>query len=406
MRFQDEASGAVCPGFFACFTAFASYNYFEEWKLAPYFLAFDVEYNPMLNMETAITEALQATTDLRQNLVNEAITSYFSCLPNNGLYPDETEFEAAQRKAESVLKASLLSQPWLSAITGEKKTGDERPETLPLAFKSIAPPLQIPLSSKLGELRASSVALAALVGALVGMLILTPLLRLAVGLQDTVGMFLGAPLGAFGMVWLVRQVSRVPRFRKALQASLGVAVVVDTGAAVFRGKGFLGVVKRIFGYLATIFLLRHIAPQPKYDRETHKRAVELAVEQWLNGSVMLLACLSASPVSTPTIKANPEEIIRGLARHVYELRSCLPDQLQVAVSELIQEARKLGFEGLELDASNSGSPLVWAPEMRDKYNTFGLIEEGDSVIIERDPVILSGKVLERGLVRKFRRTGQ
>lgn len=356
----------------------------------------------MLSVETAISKALQATKDLRQNLVNEAIASYFSCLPNNDLYPDETEFEGAQRKAESVLKAGLLSPPLLSAITGEKKTGDEHLEALALAFKSIAPPLKIPLSSKFEELRATSVALAALVGALVGMLILTPLLRLALGLQNTVGMFLGAPLGAFGMVCLVRQVSRFPRLRKALQVSLGVAVVVDTGAAVFRGKGFRGLVKRIFVYLPTFFLLRHITPQPKYDRETHKRAVELAVEQWLNGAVTLLACLSARGT---TIKVDPEEIIRGLAKHVYELRSCPADQFPVAVSELIQEARKLGFEGLELDASGPRSP-VWAAEMRDKYNTFGLIEEGDPLLIEREPVILRGEVLEKGLVRKFRRTRQ
>jgi len=360
----------------------------------------------MLSVETTISKALQATIDLRQNLVNEAIASYFSCLPNNGLYPDETQFEAAQRKAESVLNTGLLSQPWLSAITGEKKTGDEHPEALPLAFKSIAPPLKIPLFSKFEELRASSVALAALVGALVGMSIVTPLLRLALGLQNTVGMFLGAPLGAFGMVWLVRQVSRFPRLRKALQASLGAAVVVDTAVAVLRGKGFRGLVKRIFSYVATFFLLRHITPQPKYDRETHKEAAELAVEQWLNGAVTLLACLSASSVRPPTIKADPEEIIRGLAKHVYELQSCPADQLPLAVSELIQEAQKLGFEGLEPDASGSGSPPVWSPEMRDKYNTFGLIEEGDPVIIEREPVILSGKVLEKGLVRKFRRTRQ
>ena len=389
--------------FAVVFPAFTNYNYFDKWKPASYFLTFDVEDTAMPSMETAISEALQATRDLRQKLVNEAIASYFSCLPNNGLYPDETQFEAAQRKAESVLKTGLLSQTWLSAITGEKKTGDKHLEPLPLAFKSIAPHLKIPLSSKFEELRASSVALAALVGALVGMLILTPLLRLALGLQNTVGMFLGAPLGAFGMVWLLRQVSRVPQVRKALQPLLAVAVVVDTGAAVFRGKGFWGLVKRILAYVATIFLLRHITPQPKYDREAHKRAVELAVQQWLNGAVMLLACLSASSVGAVTIKADPEEIIRGLARQVYELQSCPPDQFPGAVSELIQKAQDLGFEGLEPDASNSGRPQVWAAEMRDKYNTFGLIEEGDPVIIEREPIILRGEVLEKGLVRKFRR---
>jgi hypothetical protein len=36
------------------------------------------------------------------------------------------------------------------------------------------------------------------------------------------------------------------------------------------------------------------------------------------------------------------------------------------------------------------------------YRPFGLIEDGDTVIVEDEPVIQNGRVLEKGRVRKQR----
>ena len=51
--------------------------------------------------------------------------------------------------------------------------------------------------------------------------------------------------------------------------------------------------------------------------------------------------------------------------------------------------------------------VLWQPdwqvqELVQRYRPFGLIEEGDTVIVEDEPVIQNGVVLEKGRVRKQR----
>jgi hypothetical protein len=46
--------------------------------------------------------------------------------------------------------------------------------------------------------------------------------------------------------------------------------------------------------------------------------------------------------------------------------------------------------------------LTWKPDLQTKYETFGYIVEGDRVMVERPAVILGGRVVQRGLVRKVR----
>jgi hypothetical protein len=41
--------------------------------------------------------------------------------------------------------------------------------------------------------------------------------------------------------------------------------------------------------------------------------------------------------------------------------------------------------------------LVWSPELEQAYRPFGLIEDGDTGIVEDEPVIQNGRVLEKGV---------
>ena len=46
--------------------------------------------------------------------------------------------------------------------------------------------------------------------------------------------------------------------------------------------------------------------------------------------------------------------------------------------------------------------LTWKPDLQTRYETFGHIVEGDQVMVERPAVILGGRIVQRGLVRKVR----
>jgi hypothetical protein len=325
----------------------------------------------MLDLKEKILKACARTEKLRQDLLDDAIKEYFETSGASGC-PTAGDFDVAQTRTRSLLKRELLSSTWLSAISDGSVIDDRSIATMALTFDSIASPLRIPKPSRHAEPKAYSVALGALVGAVAGMILLTPLFRLAFDMRD-VGLVLGGPLGAFIMVLIVCRVSRSKFFLRLLRRVLGVA-------------------ERL----------------PGYDRRNHEEVVRMCIEQWLNLIIPLLVVLCFYQSWSTETLADKEIAFRRIGRLIYALHCASSESLPVMADELIQEARNCGFEGLDGSPAFLSSVVgpqnvtVWTNDLQSKYETFGHVAEGEQIKIERQPVIFDGRVMERGLVRKLR----
>ena len=320
----------------------------------------------MLDVKEKILEAYARTEKLRRDLIDSATDQYFVSLDASSS-PAEAELDIAQAAARSLLKKELLGPTSVSLVSGGSVT-DERPTaSVALSFDSIARPLLIPEPARHSEPRAYRLAVSAMIGAILGMVILTPLFRLVFEMSD-VGLALGGPLGALCAVLIVH---------KGGQSRL---------------------------------LLRFLAPrrQVRYDRQSHEQVVRMAIEQWLDLAIPLLAALCCWRTWSEDDPADKESAFRKIAALIYALHRTAPESLSVAADELIQEARNCGFEGLEgapafsAGAVGKQSVIAWTSDLLNKYETFGHVAEGDKVKVERQPVVFDGRVMERGLVRKLR----
>ncbi|MHC4353491.1 MAG: hypothetical protein ACYS0H_12340, partial [Planctomycetota bacterium] len=320
----------------------------------------------MRDLKEKILEAYDGTEKLRRELVAGATDEYFVSLDAGGS-PEQAQLDIARAAARSLLKKELLSPAWISVISGGT-VGDERSTAaIALTFDSVAKPLEIPAPARHIEPRAYGLALSAMIGAILGMVILTPLFRLAFEMRD-VGLALGGPLGALCAVLIVHRAGR--------------------------------------SRLLVRFLGRR--RQVRYDRQSHEQVVRTAIEQWLNFAVPLLAALChwrTQPADTP---ADRESAFRRIGGLIYALHRTTPESLSVAADELVQEARNCGFEGLDGSpaflsaAADEQSVIKWTNDLLTKYEAFGDVTEGEKVRIERQPVVFDGNVMERGLVRKLR----
>ncbi|MDT8303915.1 MAG: hypothetical protein RQ760_20705 [Sedimentisphaerales bacterium] len=325
----------------------------------------------MIDLKEKILDACARTEKLSQDLLDKAAREYFE---TSGLSesPAAGDFDIAQTRARSVLKRELFSSTWISAISDGSVTDDRSIAEIGLTFDSIAGPLQIPKPSAHTEPKEFSVALSALVGAVIGMVVLTPLFRIGFNMRD-VGLVLGGPLGAFCMVLIVRRASR--------------------------SRFFLKLLWRIFGVAERL---------PGYERRSHEEVVRMSIEQWLNLIIPLLVVLCFYRSWSTEASADEEVAFRRLGKLIYAMHSSSSESLPVMADEMIQEARNCGFEGLDGSPAflssvvGPQSVIFWTNDLQIKYETFGHIAEGDQVKIERQPVIFDGKVMERGLVRKLR----
>ena len=325
----------------------------------------------MLDVKEKILEAYAGTEKLRRDLIDNATDEYFVSLAANSS-PAEAELAVAQAAVRSLLKKELLSFAWISVVSGDAITDERTTASVALSFDSVARPLLIPKPARHSEPKPYRLAVSAMTGAILGMLALTPLFRLAFDMRD-VGLALGGPAGALLAVLIVHRLSRS-------------SILLKIFGRVF------GMAQRLGGY----------------DRRSHEQIVRMSIEQWLDMAIPLLAAMCYWRTSSEDTPSDKESAFRKIAGLIYALHKTAPESLPIAADELIQEARNCGFEGLEgapafsSGAADDQSVIAWTSDLANKYETFGHVAQGDKVRIERQPVVFDGKIMERGLVRKLR----
>jgi hypothetical protein len=325
----------------------------------------------MLDLKERILDAYETTAKLRSDLVKDGTKEYFEVV-GSGNYPESANLDIAQTRLQSFLINKLLSPTWLSTVSGGRVSDDRSAATVALIFDAVVSPLQIPGPARIDKPKAYRVALMAMVGAVAGMAILSPLFRIAFDMRD-LGLVIGGPLGAMCAVLAALRLSRSRLISKLLPK-------------VFR------ITDRL----------------PAYDLKNHEQFVRVSIEQWLSQSIALLAAFCSSRSWKIEPAADRELAFRRIAERIYLLHSASSESLSVVADELIQEARNCGFDGLDdppvflSSAGDEQTVLVWTKDLLSRYETFGDITEGDQVRVERRPVVFSGSVIGRGLVRKLR----
>ncbi len=324
----------------------------------------------MLELQGNIAKAQAATVGLRRGLVNQALKEYFSVV-DAVRSPATGDFQAAEARANTVLKQEILSAEAITLIGGAKLEESDL-ALVALSFDGIAQPLQIPGPAVIAEPKTLMLAVAGAAGAVGGMFGLAALLRLAVDMRD-LGLLLGAPLGALLAVLVAHRLARIRLLTRILPWIF------------VRPRAWRGAVRR-----------------------EHEKTVRACLAQWVDWAVPMLNVLCLHRAGVATTGTDRDKVLRRIGKLIYVLHRTSPETLPVVAHELIQEAKNSGFEDLEglpafLEQERAErETLTWTPDLQNKYEAFGHIVEGDPVLVERPAVILGGRVIQRGLVRKVR----
>jgi hypothetical protein len=325
----------------------------------------------MLELQDKIAKAQAATAGLRRKLVDSATREYLGVL-DSVQTPGAGDFQAAEARANTVLKQEILSAEAVALIQGGTGLEESDLALVALSFETIARPVCIPSPAAIPEAKTLALAIAAAAGAVGGMFAGAPLMRLAFQMQD-LGLLLGAPLGAFLAVLIVHRLARIRLLARILPRLF------------VRPRAWRGAV-----------------------RSEQEKTVRACIEQWIDWAVPLLAVLCLHRPGAARAGTDRDKALRKIGKLIYALHRTGPESLPVVAHELIQEAKNSGFEGLEglpafLDSARQEKQvLTWKPDLQGRYEAFGHIVEGDAVVVEREAVILGGQVVQRGLVRKVR----
>ncbi len=279
------------------------------------------------------------------------------------------------------------------------------------------PQIRIPFPQGHPQLPVWRLPLAAALGVFLGLLIFGPLLRLAGIHQQEIVLVTGMG-GAFLTTWGINYLVRSPKGRNIM------LVVAGVGGVAAAAKKIMGLIPGWGGFWRFIsgrkaskaFLIFPLAAllalisRPKIVYPNVKEVgsiIETSVFAWLEAIFFLGSITSASRKEggTESRLIIPEPVIKA----AYRLHESPAEELETACRELIQEVKKLGFEGFSgkpafTDSSEENSQkrkIKWSPELKEEYEPFGEVEDGDRVRIEEPAIIFQGEVIKKGMVRKI-----
>lgn len=350
-------------------------------------------------------ERIKTSLQLEVSAAVERATAVFLSNLGDEPCPAESDVAAGTIAAHSTLKNHILSEKWLSIVTGNAKNDPSDLPRIELAFDSVMPSLAIPQPQDASTMSSLRLALAASVGSVLGMMVLTPLAHLLLDMRDT-GLFLGAPVGAMLLVLSSWHAARNKWIKNMLVAALGVATITEvwtllSGGGVFghlwrRLGGRRSGVKRVLVYGCAILVLVFSKRIPRIDRLGYEHTVACTLRQWIHEAVLVLAFLFQPSVLSAD-SSQCEDLLCAIVAKIRTLHAAGKENMEFAVQELIQETENMGFS-----SGDGPHQFVWEDSMRNEYETFAHIEPGDLVIVERESVCFKDSVKHKGLVRKVR----
>ncbi|HYN77184.1 MAG TPA: hypothetical protein VES73_05265 [Lamprocystis sp. (in: g-proteobacteria)] len=359
-------------------------------------------------LEESIRGWMAAHQPLRQQLAEHGTERFFAALIPGEL-PTPTHLERAAAAAREAVFAGLTADAVLDDLPTPPVDVGAR-EALRSAWLSLDPAWGLPGPLPGQALSAPRLAVAAAVGSLLGMMLLGGLLSLALDLR-ALGMVLGAATGAAAAMYLVGRLATSKALRFALKGLMGVAFTADLLGASALGFGAIwgrlvgvSLLRRVLVYTSVIALLAFTRGSTQYDAAAYRQQIREVIGQAVDFSALLLCGLAAGRVEQPQAAA----LDTDLARAIQGLHRTDSAGLPTAAEAVLLEARRLGLDGLTApprfaQPDQATRPrLRWDPDLAQQYRAFGLIEDGDTVIVEDEPVIVNGTVLEKGRVRKQR----
>ena len=293
----------------------------------------------------------------------------------------------------------------------------------------VFPPPQVTKS----EVKPAAAGLFAVVGAVVGMITIAGICRLALGTANE-GIIVGAALGALAFTWGLMIVAKNEALQRSIITILGIATFAEGALLIGRRwfpplgwmtnktGGDASSLKRMLAYIGLIVLIWTTRCKDEFDTEHYAKVLRTRIHHQLHCILSIIAVLAQIIVKEET--DSPREMepdVRTLGKVAATARKFKKaDSLQEAgdlLDILIQELRNGGYEidkpnpALFENPTESAQPpvikrpdiLYWSEEMREKYETFGLVEEGDPVAIMDEPVIQNGSVVKKGQVKKSKR---
>jgi hypothetical protein len=233
-----------------------------------------------------------------------------------------------------------------------------------------------------------------------------------IGQPAETGILVGSALGAFVSILIALYLSQNEKCRRMIIGAVGGLAVLDGLGMVLKGTllpGFLGSAssfpKRLFFYIGAVVALQLIKGRKVFDLDHYRRLVDQKIEDYLKSSLPLIMVLLFRVTDEQSLLASPEGrmsrdavLAQDVASIVQRLRANKDFEADILFGQLVRKLTNAGYETQEAAGCGKSKTIIWNSDLTSDYETFGLILDGETAVIEEDPVFKEGRVVRKGMV--------
>jgi hypothetical protein len=334
----------------------------------------------------------------------KAVGAFFEALGGGDRKsPGPDSLSAATGKLADSLKQTLTSPGVFGALAGGAKPSPRELGLMTLHLDWLLPPIRLPSPDvSPGELKPLVVAMMALLGAVA----VSSISEMIPGLAPGSAILILSALGAFAGTLLAVFLAQNRRARRWFLARVGGLTILGIIALILKGSLVPSlpslprnpILTRIFFCLGALIVLLLVKGRTVYDAKNYEDVVAARVNDYLASQIPLLAVLmfrlKGADIGTAEPESSHKELLGEAAYLVSRLKARPVVAEEPLFNQLVRRFENAGFE----TGSHGGSPrrLVWDESLADRYETFGLIENGRGVVIEEEPVLKDGKIIRKG----------
>lgn len=214
----------------------------------------------------------------------------------------------------------------------------------------------------------------------------------------------GGVFGAFLFTFLLGKIATNKKLRLFILTTLGVAGLSEISIINFlkikqTKRNFI---KRIGLLFLVFFAVLFVKEEETFNKTKYKELIKNNIEDWCNKVTVIIELLAEYLKYSDDVPDNSDtQALTFIMEEFSKIdKNTSKEDILQQVDFILLYLRHFGIDSHKMNEGQKD--LIWTEKLSSFYEKYGVIEEGDKFLIEKEAVLKDGSVIAKGLVRKVR----
>ncbi|MCR4712912.1 MAG: hypothetical protein K5751_00870 [Treponemataceae bacterium] len=222
--------------------------------------------------------------------------------------------------------------------------------------------------------------------------------------ESSIILVFGGVFGAFLFTFLLGKIATNKKLRLFILATLGVAGLAEISIIrFFKIKQVKkNLIKKIGLFFLVVFAVIFVKAEETFNKAKYKELLKNNIEEWCNKVTVIIELLAEYLKNTNDTSNNSDtQALTFIMEEFSKIdKSTSKEDILQQVDFILLYLKHFGINSHKMEGGQKD--LIWTEKLSSFYEKYGIIEDGDKFLIEKEAVLKDSSVIAKGLVRRVR----